>query len=68
MLKAITSAAPAAFPSVIACRSEPAPLSFVFTTVKVAAGAVAIEPIARKRRARLAFHFYGTFMTFLIAS
>jgi hypothetical protein len=39
MLNWITSAAIVPLALVMACRSEPAPLSFVFVTVKVAAPA-----------------------------
>ena len=50
MLKSITSTPAAAFASVIAWRNEPAPVSFVTVTVKVAACASPGSKVRRKRR------------------
>jgi hypothetical protein len=43
---------PALFASVIACRSDPGPLSFVFVTVKVAAEALAASSRDRAKAVR----------------
>src|SRR5438270_10535470 len=51
MLNVIVAGA-AAFASVMACRSEPAPLSFVFVTVNVAAETLAASNSDRKKTAR----------------
>src|SRR5215471_19712825 len=49
MLKAIVSAPAFELAFRIACRNEPLPLSFVFVTTKVAAGASAAEVKAKTR-------------------